>query len=117
MALATKCTEPSVEIVVVEMGGEGELLHVVGAACSIGRFADAHDSWDQEAHKYPDDGEDDEQFQQREPWPATKRVMQSGRVPACFRVKGVRYHPPRPSMQFSDWGIEGVWIRLTLRNP
>src|SRR5262249_2573181 len=60
--------------VMVIVAGEGELLEVVGALDAVGSLADLLHGGEEETDQHRDDGNDDEQFDEREapPQPPTK---------------------------------------------
>jgi hypothetical protein len=55
------------EIVVSLMNGNPELLHVVGALHAIGRIANLLDRGQKQTDQNGNDGDDNEQFNEREP--------------------------------------------------
>jgi hypothetical protein len=59
---------------VVIVYGQGQLVEVVGALDAGRCLADLLDRGDQQADEDGDDGDDDQQFDERKPGPATDHV-------------------------------------------
>src|SRR5262249_3466183 len=76
------------ERVVVTVTAYAQLLEVAGAVRPVGRFAHFLHGRQQQSDQHREDGNDDQQFNERERRPATDRTTPHGRTPWVGQGEG-----------------------------